>query len=206
MNKEMALLAVVFFILIVYTPLRSQQRMDPVDFKPFVDGRNWIVRERLTYRIGISQDSLAVPVGFVTDLASIPPALQSFIQQNGPYLLPAVVHDYLYWKQTCTRDQSDQILLLAMIEHAVPEAQRFAIYQAVHFAGMFAWDENARSRKAGLVRILPPDRQKIDANTLWPSYQQELLRQRVSDGPDTVIAPAFCRRADLSTEDALKKP
>lgn len=206
MNKPVALLAVVVAIFIVCTTLRSQQRMDPVDFKPFVDGRNWIVREQLTYRIGISQDSLTVPVGFVTDLASIPPALQSFIQQNGPYLLPAVVHDYLYWKQTCTRDQSDQILLLAMIEHAVPEAQRFAIYQAVHFAGMFAWDENARSRKAGLVRILPPDRQKIDANTLWPSYQQELLRQRVSDGPDTVIPAAFCRRADLSTEDALKKP
>ena len=206
MNKPVALLAVVFSIFIVRTPLRSQQRMDPVDFKPFVDGRNWIVREPLTYKVGISQDSITVPVGFVTDLASIPPALQSFIQQNGPYLLPAVVHDYLYWKQTCTRDQSDQILLLAMIEHAVPEAQRFAIYQAVHFAGMFAWDENARSRKAGLVRILPPDRQKIDANTLWPSYQQELLRQRVSDGPDTVIPAAFCRRADLSTEDALKKP
>ena len=206
MNKPVTLLAVVVFIFIVCTTLRSQQRMDPVDFKPFVDGRNWIVREQLTYRIGISQDSITVPVGFVTDLASIPPALQSFIQQNGPYLLPAVVHDYLYWKQTCTRDQSDQILLLAMIEHAVPEAQRFAIYQAVHFAGMFAWDENARTRKAGLVRILPPDRQKIDANTLWPSYQQELLRQRVSDGPDTVIPAAFCRRADLSTEDALKKP
>ena len=206
MKKKVVLLAAVVSILIVRTPVNSQQKMDPVDFKPFVDGRNWIVRERLTYRIGISQDSITVPVGFVTDLASIPPALQSFIQQNGPSLLPAVVHDYLYWKQTCTRDQSDQILLLAMIEHAVPEAQRFAIYQAVHFAGMFAWDENARSRKAGLVRILPPDRQKIDANTLWPSYQQELLRQRVSDGPDTVIPAAFCRRADLSTEDALKKP
>ena len=206
MNKPVALLAVVVSIFIVCTTLRSQQRMEPVDFKPFVDGRNWIVREQLTYRIGISQDSLTVPVGFVTDLGSIPPGLQSFIQQNGPSLLPAVVHDYLYWKQTCTRDQSDQILLLAMIEHAVPEAQRFAIYQAVHFAGMFAWDENARSRKAGLVRILPADRQKIDANTLWPSYQQELLRQRVSDGPDTVIPAAFCRRADLSTEDALKKP
>jgi hypothetical protein len=206
MNKPVALLAVVVSIFIVCTTLRSQQRMEPVDFKPFVDGRNWIVREQLTYRIGISQDSLTVPVGFVTDLASIPPALQSFIQQNGPSLLPAVVHDYLYWKQTCTRDQSDQILLLAMIEHAVPEAQRFAIYQAVHFAGMFAWDENARSRRVGLVRILPPDRQKIDANTLWPSYQQELLRQRVSDGTDTEIPAAFCRRGDLSTEDALKKP
>jgi uncharacterized protein DUF1353 len=206
MNKPVVLLAVVVSIFIVCTTLRSQQRMEPVDFKPFVDGRNWIVREQLTYRIGISQDSLTVPVGFVTDLASIPPALESFIQQNGPSLLPAVVHDYLYWKQTCTRDQSDQILLLAMIEHAVPEAQRFAIYQAVHFAGMFAWDENARSRRVGLVRILPPDRQKIDANTLWPSYQQELLRQRVSDGIDTEIPAAFCRRGDLSTEDALKKP
>jgi Protein of unknown function (DUF1353) len=96
MNKAMALLAVGVSIFIVGTPPHSQQRMDPVDFKPFVDGRNWIVRERLTYRIGISQDSLTVPVGFVTDLASIPPALQSFIRQNGPSLLPAVVHDYLH--------------------------------------------------------------------------------------------------------------
>ena len=203
MRKAVALLAAVASILIVRISLRSQQRMDPVDFKPFVDGRNWIV---LTYRIGISQDSMTVPVGFVTDLASIPPALQSLIQQNGPYLLPAVVHDYLYWKQTCTRDQSDQILLLAMIEHAVPEPQRFAIYQAVHFAGIFAWDENARNRKAGLVRILPPDRQKISANMLWLSYQQELLRQRVSEGPNTVIPAAFCRREDMSVADALGKP
>ena len=187
-------------------PIRSQQRMDPVDFKPFVDGHNWIVREALTYRIGVSQDSVTVPVGFVTDMASIPPALQSFIQQNGPYLLPAVVHDYLYWKQTCTRDQSDQILLLAMIEHDVPETQRFAIYQAVHFAGSFAWDDNARSRKAGLVRILPADRQKINANTLWPSYQQELLRLMVSDGPDTAIPSGFCRRADLPVSEALGRP
>src|SRR5580765_3427893 len=155
MKKKVVLLAAVVSILIVRTPVNSQQKMDPVDFKPFVDGRNWIVREPLTYKVGISQDSITVPVGFVTDLASIPPALQSFIQQNGPYLLPAVVHDYLYWKQTCTRAQSDQILLLAMTEHDVPETQRTAIYQAVHFAGIFAWDANAKERQAGLLRILP---------------------------------------------------
>ena len=205
-KKLVVLLAAAASTVVVHPSLHSQQRIDPVDFKPFVDGRNWIVRERLTYRIGISQDSVTVPVGFVTDLASIPPALQSFIQQNGPYLLPAVVHDYLYWKQTCTRDQSDRILLLAMIEHTVPERQRMAIYQAVHWAGMFAWDENARNRKAGQIRILPADRQKIDANTLWPSYQQELLALRVTEGPDTAIPPGFCQRADMSDEDALKTP
>jgi hypothetical protein len=145
-------------------------------------------------------------VGFVTDFASIPPALQSFIQQNGPSLLPAVVHDDLYWKQTCTKDQTDQILLLAMTEHNVPEAQRVAIYQAVHWAGIFAWDANVRDRKAGLVRILPPERRNIGANMLWPSYRQELLQQGVSGRLDTVIPEAFCRRADMSLDDALKKP
>jgi hypothetical protein len=206
MKKAVALLAAMASLWVVPPPLRSQARIPPVDFKPFVDGRNWIVREPLIYRIGVSQDSVTVPVGFVTDLASIPPALQSFIQQNGPYLLPAVVHDYLYWKQTCSREQSDRILLLAMIEHAVPETQRRAIYEAVHWVGSFAWNENTQSRKAGLIRILPTARQKIDANTLWPSYQQALRLQGESDGPDTVIPQGFCRRADMSDEDALKKP
>src|SRR5688572_13672704 len=77
----------------------GQQPIDPVDFRPFVDGAHWIVRQQMTYRIGNSQDTLTVPVGFVTDFASIPPALQSIIRQNGLYLLPAVVHDYLYWTQ-----------------------------------------------------------------------------------------------------------
>ena len=112
-------------------------------FKPFVDGRNWIVREPLTYRGIFRRIRWQLPVGFRLGpfffffffffFFSAP----HFIPQNGPSLLPAVVHDYLYWKQTCTRDQADQILLLAMIEHTVPEAARFAIYQAVHFAGMF---------------------------------------------------------------------
>lgn len=80
MEKGMALLTAVLSILVVCTPVKSQQPMTPVFFKPFVDGRNWIVGEPLIYRIGISQDSITIPVGFVTDFASIPPALQSFIQ------------------------------------------------------------------------------------------------------------------------------
>ena len=206
MKKSMVLLAAVVSILIVHTPVRSQQPITPVFLKPFIDGRNWIVGEVLTYKIGISQDSITVPVGFVTDFASIPPALQSFIQQNGPSLLPAVVHDYLYWKQTCTKDQSDQILLLAMIEHKVPEAQRIAIYQAVHYAGIFSWEANARDRKAGLLRILPPDRQKLDTKTLWPVYRQQLLKEGVTEASDSLIPQAFCRRTDMSITDALTKP
>ena len=181
----------------------AQQPIPPVDFRPFSDGMHWIVREPLTYTIGISTDSVTVPVGFVTDFASIPQALQSIIRANGPYILPAVVHDYLYWKQTCTRQQADQILLLGMIENQVREVHRSAIHGAVTMAGGFAWADNAKEREAGLVRILPADRMRVPVNTSWPDYRQRLKAEGVTEGPDTPIAPGFCARADLPTADAL---
>lgn len=184
----------------------GQQAPDPVDFRPFSDGRHWIVKEPLTYRVGISHDSVTVPRGFVTDLASIPPVLQSLIQQNGPYLLPAVVHDYLYWKQTCTRAQSDRLLLLAMIENKVSKAHRTAIYDAVRAAGGFAWTGNTTERSEHLVRIIPEGRLNIHANTVWPEYQQRLMQDGVVDGPDQPIAPGFCHRGDMTIETALKTP
>jgi len=181
----------------------AQQPIAPVDFRPFSDGAHWIVREPLTYTIGISADSITVPVGFVTDFASIPQALQSIIRQNGPYILPAVVHDYLYWKQACTRKQADQILLLGMIENDVREIHRSAIHNAVTIAGGFAWSDNAREREAGLVRILPADRMRVPVNTSWPNYRAALKADGVTEGPDTPVAPGFCARADLPTAEAL---
>jgi hypothetical protein len=92
MRNRCVLAACVIVLLVGITSVTAAQAApDPVDFRPFADGRNWIVKQPLKYRVGISHDSIVVPLGFVTDLASIPPALQSIIQQNGPYLLPAVV-------------------------------------------------------------------------------------------------------------------
>ena len=161
LENRSVLAAAAVLALAMVAPGRSQQPIVPVDFRPFMDGRNWIVRQPLVYTIGVSNDTVTVPPGFVTDLASIPRALQSIIQQNGRYLLPAVVHDYLYWKQTCTRKQSDQILLLAMIENEVSDVHRFAIYNAVRAAGSFAWDTNAEEREAELIRIIPENRLTI---------------------------------------------
>jgi hypothetical protein len=186
--------------------LTAQAAPEPVDFRPFADGRNWIVKQNLTYRVGISKDSVVVPLGFVTDLASIPPALQSLIQQNGPYLLPAVVHDYLYWKQTCTRTQSDHLLRLAMIENQVGKVVRDAIYNAVRAAGSFAWSGNTRERTNHVLKILPEDRLNIRALVLWPDYRRQLMSQGVTDGPDYVISPRFCARGDMSIKAALETP
>jgi hypothetical protein len=191
------------FLAITGSAAGAQQPIAPVDFRPFVDGRNWIVRQPLAYTIGVSKDSITIPSGFVTDFASIPQVFHSLLRQNGSYLLPAVVHDYLYWKQTCTRDQSDQILWLGMIENEVPSHQRVAIYMAVRAAGGFAWDANARDRAARLVRIIPPDRLSIGPNKLWPNYQRELSQAGVLDAANTPITTSFCSRANMQTDEAL---
>jgi hypothetical protein len=188
------------------TAAPAQQPIAPVDFRPFSDGMHWIVRQPLVYRIGVSQDSITVPVGFVTDFASIPQALQAIIRANGPYILPAVVHDYLYWKQACTRQQADQILLLGMIENEVREIHRTAIHSAVTVAGSFAWGDNARDRADGFVRILPADRQQVPVNTSWPDWRARLKAEGVTEGPDTPVAPAACARADLTVDEALTRP
>jgi hypothetical protein len=186
--------------------VRAQQPIDPIDFRPFSDGRNWIVKEPIAYIVGVSKESVTVPVGFVTDMASIPPALQSIIQQNGPYLLPAVVHDYLYWKQACSRAQADGILRLAMIEQNVSFLHWSAIYDVLRIAGSYAWDLNALERKAGLPRILPATHLKIPPNVSWPEYRQQLFDTKVAPGPDGTMTSGFCARGDMPVETALKTP
>jgi hypothetical protein len=196
--------AILGSLLAVAAGAAAQQPIVPVDFRPFTDGRHWIVKEPLIYIVGASKESVTVPVGSVTDLASIPPALQSLIQQNGSYLLPAVVHDYLYWKQTCTRAQADGIFRLAMIEHKVSRVHQTAIFQAVRAAGEYAWAGNAQERAARRPRIIPPEYLKIPANVSWEGYQQQLVAAGVAEGPDRPVSRTFCARGGMSIERALR--
>jgi hypothetical protein len=116
------------------------------------------------------------------------------------------VHDYLYWKQACTRAQADQVLLLGMIENEVREVHRVAIHDAVRIAGGFAWSDNARDRADGFVRILPADRQQVPVNTSWPQWRARLKAEGVAEPADAPVAPGFCARADLPVEQALTTP
>jgi hypothetical protein len=184
---------------------RAQQPIEPPDFKPFADGKNWIVKQPTTYRVGVSNDSVVIPIGFVTDFASIPPALQSIIQQNGPYQLPALVHDFLYWDQTCTRRQADQLLMLAMIEHKVKPIHRTAIYNAVRAAGQFAWEGNASERSQHLLRVIPSDHLKIPALTNWSTYREQLRTDGIQDAPHLPVARTFCARGSMSIQAALSR-
>jgi len=78
------------------------------------DNRDWVLIEHLRYQIGQTSTVIVVPRGFVTDVASIPQAFWSFgLSAHGRYSKAAIVHDYLYWTQGCSREQADNLLMIA---------------------------------------------------------------------------------------------
>ncbi len=143
--------------------------------------------------IGSTNERIVVPKGFVTDFASIPQALWSVgFSPHGEYSRAAVVHDYLYWSQGCTRAQSDRLLVIAMKESNVSSFDEFLVYQGVDKRGTGPWKANALERKAGLPRIVPENYLRpVDPNTKWPTYRKMLVKQGVKD-PPFEQNPTYC--------------
>lgn len=77
----------------------------------------------------------SVPVGFVTDFASIPKWLQWFFSFIGLYGKAAVLHDYLYATELVSRFRADWIFLRAMRVLGVGKFKRRMMYRAVRKFG-----------------------------------------------------------------------
>ena len=117
----------------------------------------WYMSGPITWRPddpGQGLPSVSVPIGFVTDFASIPRALWTTLPRDGDYVWAAVVHDYLYWYQTTTKEVADNVLNAAMGNLNIPTVTRFAIYQGVAVGGGPSWANNAQLRKNGEKRTL----------------------------------------------------
>jgi hypothetical protein len=112
---------------------------------------------------------IAVPRGFVTDLASIPRIFYSMLRPDGKYAHAAIIHDYMYWFQQYPKDVADTILWVAMNEFGVNAITITTIYEAVHHVGGSAWKNNARLKARGERRILAkfPD----DPRTTWLQWK-----------------------------------
>jgi hypothetical protein len=106
---------------------------------------------------------IKVPVGFVTDFASIPRIFWSALRPDGKYTYAAIVHDYLYWTQSRSREEADEIFKFGMQDLKVGSIEIGAIYGAVRILGGFAWNANGELRNAGERRVLKkfPDKPTI---------------------------------------------
>lgn len=118
----------------------------------------WALTEDIAYTPSDGVDTICVPKGFVTDLASIPQLFWDLLPPDGPWVKAAVIHDYLYYTRGSgqwyghprsitrakdyTKDESDWILRDAMQDRGVDAFRRNVIYFAVQFGGQGGWDNS----------------------------------------------------------------
>ncbi len=158
----------------------AQQPLRPPQIAPFGDSEWWILTASLPTRIGNSTEIITVPKGFVTDLTSIPRFFWSAFSKTGPYMSAAILHDYLYWDQRCTRAEADKIFDIEMKSYGVNDTSRKLIFSAVSEFGEAAWKSNTAAKQTGEPRFLPETQltqflsQPFDASRTWNTLRNTL--------------------------------
>ncbi len=121
--------------------------------QPLPDGKNWELKRPFSYHVGsqYSREYIKVPVGFITDFASIPKFLW-FLPYWAKVNKSAVLHDYLYQRkrimaEKITRKQADDVWLEAMlVEWQGRKSRHFVAwlqYLAVRLFALPAWNRRS---------------------------------------------------------------
>lgn len=108
-----------------------------------ISGRRITLTQELVYVSDALNDAcVIVPVGFISDLASVPRGLWNIFPPWGPYSDAAVVHDFLYQMQLVKpRSLCDYVFLEAMAVKQCRAAQRYTIYLGVRVGGWRPWNK-----------------------------------------------------------------
>lgn len=120
----------------------------------YIDGRKWEVRQPFEFCLGAPDgpERIIIPVGFITDFASIPRLLWPVLPPTGRYGKAAVIHDWLYQKRIieipglpgfrlCDRAEADHILLEGMQVLGVGWWTRSTVYSGVRSGGWHSWNQ-----------------------------------------------------------------
>lgn len=118
----------------------------PLVVSPLPDGRRWRLVFQFRYHIGKrwSENVIIVPVGFVTDFASIPWLFWAFLPSWGKYGKAAVIHDFLYQshnypEMSHSRKEADDIFYEAMLVEGTKHWKARVMYIGVRLFGWLAW-------------------------------------------------------------------
>lgn len=120
------------------------------------DRSQWLLDQQLIYDVGeeFSGESIKVPVGFITDLASVPIPFRNHFPPDGPWVKAAVVHDFLYStegtgvfrgfryidrEKPYSRLEADRIFYEAMLVLGVSKSTAWKMFQGVRLGGERGW-------------------------------------------------------------------
>ena len=102
----------------------------------YFDGRFWVTwRPVCCLWEGVL---IEVPVGFRTDLATVPFPLTAISHRYGPYNRAVIIHDWIYAKLgrvandvTMTRKEADDLMYSLMIQDGTPKWKAYGMWLAV---------------------------------------------------------------------------
>lgn len=100
------------------------------------DPKNWIAQWTVTVPLSYTGNDgrvITVPVGFLTDLASVPriPLIYSQLGNRGEAIRPAVLHDYLCREKIIPRAEADLLFHETLLEEGMNEADAKSYLWAV---------------------------------------------------------------------------
>lgn len=171
--------------------------------RTFADGSKWMLQSPVIHEMGKNGEYVViVPRGFITDFASIPKPLQllrDLLPTTDRYGIPALVHDYLYWRQDCTRDQADNIMEIALKEAGVSLVERRIIREGVRQFGQSAWDENRKARQAGLIKTVGAPYDHVPLSGTWQEYREWLRTIGAKPAAEYRVPEFVCAMADSSS-------
>ena len=97
-----------------------------------------VLTDRLTYYSPMLKETITVPMGFLTDFASVPRMPFVFLLFGDVAHEAAVIHDYLYKARWLPRREADGVLLEALEAAGVSLWRRWPMWAAVRvFGGAF---------------------------------------------------------------------
>ena len=105
-----------------------------------------VIKEFLFYSFLLRQ-WIVIPIGFITDYASVPWPIVLFIKRRGRHGTAAVIHDLLYRYQPCSRLLADLVMYERMAIDGVSFTKANIILLGLRLGGQFAWDWHTRRNK-----------------------------------------------------------
>lgn len=112
-------------------------KVEPAE--PGVDDGNWRLIADLVYQSDVAQQTFVVPVGFVTNFASVPRIPVVYELAGDTSSEAATVHDYLYTYHPVTRAVADAVLREASAVTDVPAWRRQLMWAGVRVFGWSHW-------------------------------------------------------------------
>ncbi len=110
----------------------------------------WVLESILAW-FSLAVGRIEVPVGFITNLASIPRLLRAVLNVNGKSRKAAVLHDFLYCSQILSRADADNLFYEALLSEGMSKSLARIYWSGVRAGGWMHYRKQSGLTKFDFV-------------------------------------------------------